>query len=76
MNDTPPDVGARDRAMLLARPPAERVVMGARMFDVARALVLASFPPGLSSDEVRRRLFARLYPDVPEREVPAELRSG
>lgn len=74
MNDTSPEVEARYRAMLLARPPEDRVAMGARMFDVARAMVLASFPARLPPDETRRRLFARLYPDVPDDEVPAELR--
>ena len=74
MNDTRPDVEARYRALLLARPPAERFLMGVRMFDAARAMVLASFPPGLTRDEVRRRLFARFYPDLPPAQIPADLR--
>jgi hypothetical protein len=74
MTDTPPEVEARYRALLLARSPAERVRMGARMFDAARAMVLASLPPGLSTAEARRYLFARLYPEVPPERVPLELR--
>lgn len=49
-------------------------MMGSRMFDAARAIVLASFPPDLSADETRRRLFARLYPDIPAERVPEALR--
>ena len=76
MIDTSPDVDAMYRAMLLARTGAERVLMGARMFDAARAMVLASLPAGLSESETRRQLFARLYPEVPREQVPPELRSG
>ena len=47
MNDTSPNIGAIFREHLLSRPGAERVVMGSRMFDVARTIALASFPPGL-----------------------------
>jgi hypothetical protein len=46
MNDTSPNIGAIFREHLLSRPGAERVVMGSRMFDVARTIALASFPPG------------------------------
>ena len=35
--------------------------MGSRMFDVARAMVLASFPSGLSELEIKGRLCERLY---------------
>jgi hypothetical protein len=74
VSDTSAEVAARYRAMLLARSPEERVMMGARMFDAARALVLASLPPDLAPDERRRRLFARLYPEVPVDHTPPELR--
>ncbi len=61
MNDTTSDIAAIVRERLLSRPGAERVVMGSRMFDVARAIALASFPPGLSEIETKRRLCERLY---------------
>jgi hypothetical protein len=61
MNDTAPNIAAIVRERLLAHPGAERVVMGSRMFDVARTIALASFPPGLSEIERRRRLCERLY---------------
>lgn len=61
MNDTTPAIAAIVRERLLSRSGAERVVMGSRMFDVARTIVLASFPPGLSELETKRRLCERLY---------------
>ena len=61
MNDTPPNIAAIVRERLLSRPGAERVVMGSRMFDVARTIALASFPPGLSEIETKRRLCERFY---------------
>jgi len=61
MNDTPPEIVALVRERVLARSGAERVLMGSRMFDVARAMVLASFPSGLSEIEIKGRLCERLY---------------
>lgn len=75
MTDTSPEMAQRYRSMLLARSPSERVAMAAAMFDAARAMVLASFPPDLSLDECRRRLFARLYgEDMPPSRVPEPLK--
>jgi hypothetical protein len=75
MSDTSPEMAERYRSMLLARSPSERVVMAAQMFDAARAMVLASFPPNLSPDERRRRMFARLYgDDVAAAQIPEPLR--
>ena len=61
MNDTTPNIAAIVRERLLTRTGAERVVMGSRMFDIARAMALASFPPGLSEVERKGRLCERLY---------------
>jgi hypothetical protein len=61
MNDTPPEIAELVRQKLMARSGAERFVMGARMFDAARAVVLASLPPQLPAMELKRRLFERLY---------------
>ncbi|HWQ31805.1 MAG TPA: hypothetical protein VNQ79_02890 [Blastocatellia bacterium] len=63
MNDTSPEIAAMVRERLLARSGAERVLMGSRMFDLARTMILASFPPGLSEIEIKRRLCERLYGD-------------
>jgi hypothetical protein len=48
MNDTPPEIGELVRQKLMARSGSERFVMGTRMFDAARAMVMASLPAGLS----------------------------
>ena len=63
MNDTTPNIASIVRQRLLSRSGAERVVMSSRMFDVARTVALASFPPGLSEIETKRRLCERLYGD-------------
>jgi hypothetical protein len=69
MNDTPPVIARMVRDQLLARSGAERVLMGSRMFDAARAMMLASFPIGLSEIEIKGRLCERLYGN--EVDVPA-----
>lgn len=60
-NDTPPEIASLVHEKLMARSGAERVLMGSRMFDAARAIVLASFPPGLSEIEIKARLCERMY---------------
>ena len=77
MNDTPKVIAEMVRARLLARSGAERMLMGSRMFDAARAVVLASFPSGLSEIEIRARLCERLYGDEVDVEAfVAHLRSA
>ena len=61
MNDTSPEIEKLVRKQLLARSGAERVQMGSRMFDAARAMVLASFPQSLSEIEKKVRLCERFY---------------
>ncbi len=63
MNDTPKEVEAFLRDKLMARSGVERMLMASRSFDAARAMILASFPPGLSEIETKRRLCERLYGD-------------
>jgi hypothetical protein len=48
MNDTTPEIAAMFREQLLSRSGAERVVMGSRMFDVARTMArfISSRPLG------------------------------
>lgn len=61
MTDTPPEIAELVRQMLMARSGSERVVMASRSFDAARAMVLASLPAGLPPEELKRRLFERIY---------------
>lgn len=61
MNDTDPKIGEIVRRRLLERSGAERVLMGSRMFEVAKAMVLASLPEGLAEIEIKAHLCERLY---------------
>lgn len=59
--DTPPEIAELVRQTLMARSGEERFLMGVRMFDAARAMVLASLPAGLPPEELKRQLFQRIY---------------
>jgi hypothetical protein len=61
MSDTPPEIAELVRQKLMARSGSERFVMGTRMFDAARAMVLASLPPKLPASDLKRQLFERIY---------------
>lgn len=61
MNDTSPEIEQKFREMLMAKSGAERMVMGASMYDAARTIVRASLPENLTPDELRIRLFKRIY---------------
>ena len=63
MNDTDPEIEQLVRRRLLERSGEERVLMGSRMFDLAKAMILASFPPDLTPLEIKVRLCERLYGD-------------
>jgi hypothetical protein len=61
MTDTPPEIGKMVRDKIMARSGEERFVMGAQMFDAARAMIMASLPSRLSKTEQKRQLFKRIY---------------
>lgn len=64
MKDTPPEVDARYRAMLMQRSGEERLQMGCAMRETARALVEASIlehDPQATPEAVRKGLFLRFY---------------
>jgi hypothetical protein len=61
MTDTPPEIAELVRKKLMALSGEERFLMGVRSFDAARAIVLASLPPGLSQAELKHQLFQRIY---------------
>ena len=61
MNDTTPEIAEKVHEMMMARTGAERLIMGSAMFDLARKIVLASLPKDLSKEEIKRRLFERIY---------------
>ena len=70
MTDTTPAVADLVRSKIMARSGAERFVMGARMFEAAREMVLASFPADLSESELKRRLYERIYGEP----LPSDMR--
>jgi len=61
MNDTAPAITDLVRRRLMARLGTERIVMGNKMFDVARVMILASFPDGLTDIEIKAHLCEQLY---------------
>jgi hypothetical protein len=61
MNDTPKEIADFMRRRLLSLSGFERVVMGSRMFDSARAIILSSFPSDISEVEIKCQLCGRLY---------------
>lgn len=63
MDDTSPEIAAMVHARLMAKTGEERFLMGIRMHEAARRMVMASFPPGLSEGEQKRLLLERFYGD-------------
>jgi hypothetical protein len=61
MNDTSPEIDQKMYEMMMARSDAERLIMGALMFDAVREMVLASLPKDLPEEELKRQLFERIY---------------
>ena len=64
MKDTPPDVDAWYRRMLLERSGEDRLRMGFSMYATARALVVASIlakEPEASPERIREAIFLRFY---------------
>lgn len=59
MTDTSPEIAALVRARLISLSGAERFVMGVRMCEAARRMVVASLPSDLPESERKRRLFER-----------------
>ncbi|MCR4333205.1 MAG: hypothetical protein NUV34_10975 [Sulfuricaulis sp.] len=67
MTDTTPEVTRLVRELCARKTGAERLQMGASMFETARAMVLASLPPGLSEWEIHHRLCQRFYGELADR---------
>lgn len=64
MNDTPPEINDRYRAMLLQRSGEARLLMGDSMYAAARTLVRASIVatiPHVSPAQLRQQIFLRFY---------------
>ena len=61
MNDTSPEAKKIQDELFAKLSGEERLLMGLEMFETARKIVLSSFPPNLSENEIRKRLFLRFY---------------
>ena len=61
VTDTPPEITEMVHARLMALSGAERFLMGIRMCDAARRMVLASLPADLPESDRQRLLFERFY---------------
>lgn len=61
MTDTSPQVTELVRSRLLKLSGSERFLMGGRMFEAARTMVLASLAKDLSPAERKRQLYQRFY---------------
>jgi hypothetical protein len=61
MKDTSIEVEQKFRELIMARSAGERMIMGASMFDAARAMILASLPENVSEEERRQALMERIY---------------
>ena len=70
MNDTSPEVERLMRARYSAMSGEERFLIGIRMFDVARAIVISSLPSGLAERDLRREVCRRFYGDLADRVFP------
>ncbi len=64
MTDTDSDISSLVRTRIMAMSGAERFLMGVRMHEAARRMVMASFPAGISTSERRRLLHERFYGDA------------
>jgi len=62
--DTSPEIAELQRKMLLRHTGEERFMMGIRMFDAARTMVLASFPENITGEERKKMLLRRFYGDL------------
>lgn len=61
MNDTSPEIAKMVRERYMRMTGEERFLIGAGMFDTARAIALSSIPTGLSENEKRWFLCERFY---------------
>lgn len=61
MDDTTREIEELQNELWMKKTPQERTRFASRMFTANRRVILASFPEGLSDEEIKRRLFYRTY---------------
>lgn len=61
MIDTTPAIENKLNQIYLSRSGEEKLLIALKMFETARTIVLSSFSPNLSDEEIRSKLFLRFY---------------
>jgi hypothetical protein len=61
MDDTLPETKEILNKLYAKFTAEERLLIGLRMFETAREIVISSFPSSLTEKEIRERLFLRFY---------------
>jgi hypothetical protein len=61
ITDAPPEIAVLFHQRIMALSGEERFMMGVRLFEAARDMVIASMPTDLSPEEFKRQLFQRIY---------------
>lgn len=64
MTDTSPEITDLVHTRLMAKSGPERFMMGVRMHEAARRMVIASLPTGLSPQDFRQQFLRRMYADA------------
>ena len=73
MTDTSPEMAALVQKRMMERSGEERFMMGVRMFDAARKIMIASFPKGLNERDWKRMVYERTYGEPAPVDFPREL---
>ncbi len=67
MNDTHPEIAAREAAHYASLTPLERMRIASSLYETARTIVASSLPPGLTREQRRLAIAKRIYgDDLPE----------
>ena len=73
MDDTHPSIKVEYYRRMMKLTGEDRLIMGSRMFDACREIVMASMPQDLSDSELKVRLFLRFYGDVFDEDKRTEI---
>ncbi len=66
MDDTAPEIRARQMAIHLSFSGAQRLAAAAGMYDAVKRAILSTLPPGLPEAERNYRLFIRMHGEASE----------
>lgn len=69
VKDTSPEINRMIFQHTMSLTGEQRFLMGVRMHEAARDIVLSSLPPGLTEEERKHTLFERMYGQTVEEAV-------